>query len=248
MGGSGLTTAPVWCCLQGIPTTQPSLLPWDAACARSGAPEATQPHHTAGSMEQDPHPAPLPPTPARFFSFTSHFPLLLFFAASPAAPAFSSPSITHPTPHLLSHSFSQLSPYCISTKYLPPHLISIFLLASFSQLWTSWTPRRKKKVPKKKPQTGRSLPLYLWALPFLKCRDFCAEHLQSPLGLSKGGHAVGLVVVDTPVPGLANNLYSYTRLDSHLPLQSPRAATHAWDPGFQRGATGSAKVRGASEI
>lgn len=57
--------------------------------------------------------------------------------------------------------------------------------------------------------------------------EICVEHFQSPHGLFKGGHAVGLVVVDTPVPRLANNIYSCTRLDSHVPLQSPRAAV-AW--------------------
>lgn len=123
----------------------------------------------------------------------------------------------------------------------------MLLPAFFRQLWTSKTPKKEKKVQKSSLDRQMPPPLHLWASSFLKCRDVCVEHLQLPLGLSKGGHAVGLVVVGTPVPWLANNLYSYTRLDLHLPLQSPRAATHGWDAGSQLGATGSMEVRGASE-
>lgn len=56
-----------------------------------------------------------------------------------------------------------------------------------------------------------------------------------------------MVVVDhprTPVLGLANDLYSYTRLDSHLALQSPRAATHGWDPSSKLGAHRLCKGKG----
>lgn len=47
------------------------------------------------------------------------------------------------------------------------------------------------------------------------------------------------------MPGLANSFYSYTRLDPNLPLQSPRDATHRWEPDFKPGAHRLCKGEGA---
>lgn len=72
----------------------------------------------AGSAERDPHPAPLPPTSTQLFSFTSHFPLLLlFFAASPAAPCFLLP-LYHTS--YSTFALSLLLTICISSSQLSP--------------------------------------------------------------------------------------------------------------------------------
>lgn len=251
MGGPGLATAPFWHCFQSISITQPSFLPLDATHARNEAPGATQPHHTASWL----HGARSSSSPSATHLCSALLLHLPFSFAPPVLRCFSCrPCFLLPLDHTSYSTFAlSLLLTALSIMHfhkIPPSSFNFYFSSCLLQTALDFidSKEREKKVPTNSPDRQVSLPPHLWALPFLKCKDLCVEHLWSPPGLSKEGHTVGLVVVDTPVPRLANNLYSYTRLDSHLPLQSPRAATHGWDPGSKLEATGSAKVRGASEV
>lgn len=156
-----------------------------------------EPHYPAAlparSVKRDPHPAPLPPTSVQLFSFTSHFPLLLlFFAASPAAPCFLLP-LYHTSYSTFALSLllavcissSWLPPLCISARCLLPHLISVFLLLPFLpasdglDLTSSSSTDSKErntgtnKLPR---QPGASSPPPQGSSLFLKHKHLHVEH------------------------------------------------------------------------
>lgn len=178
---------------QGVPSTQPAPLATEGCTdAAPGASVTPATHQLAA--DQDPHPAPLPPTstllcssPSPPIFHCSSCSLLLF----PPPPAFSSPSITHPTPHLL-------SPVHISSSHntFPQDASSTFNLyfpsttlpVSFSQVWTSLphqtsslhaqTLRIETLIPKNSRQPDTSSPQPQGSSLLLKHKH---PHVKQPL-------------------------------------------------------------------
>lgn len=175
VGGPGLPTAPFWHCFQGIPTTQPSLLPLHAAHARSEAPGATQPQHTASWL----HGAGSSSSPSATHLCSALLLHLPFSVAPPVLCCFSCrPCFLLPLDHTSYSTFAfSLLLTALSIMHfheIPPSSFQFYFSSCLLQTALDFMDSKERKRYKK-ISLGRHmpLPLHLWALSFLKCRDLC---------------------------------------------------------------------------